>query len=433
MPSSSWPVGTGDREDSVVASSPPEESARAIEGDLPVLQVAVVGIDLDSTSIDALEAVAREVTPEWIERVWSTIPGTEEVAVLRTCHRVELVLLIRSAEAIRSWQDVVPGPPDAWSLRRDRAAVLHLHRVSAGLESLAVGEREVREQVRRAIPTVRSRYPRPVLREVLASAVAAAATTSPHVPAPRSIAAIAATRLLEEVARPFPRVVVIGAGVVGRQLAEALGSYARVTLLYRSAPPTEEFLRSTGARAASVDDLAKEIPLSDAVVTAAKSAGRILRVDDLGDPPRPLLIIDLGVPRNVDPAVRTHPRVRLLDLEDLRSDTVRSDDMGPLELRVAELAERSWLRLERALLEPWIDALWRHGEAVRSSELATALPFLGPLTAEQQTAVERLTRRLVKNLLRSPAERVRALPSGPEGDRMRRFVLELYRADPDAP
>jgi glutamyl-tRNA reductase len=421
------------REDPVVASNSREESTRSIEGDLPVLQVAIVGIDLDSTSIDNLETVAREVTPEWVERVWSTTPGTEEVAVLRTCHRVELVLLVRSPEAIGSWQDVLPGPPGAWSLRRDREAVLHLHRVSAGLESLAVGEREVREQVRRAVHTVRSRYPRPVLREVLTSAVEAAATTSPHVPAPRSIAAIAASRLLEEVARPFPRVVVIGAGVVGRQLAEALGSYARVTLLYRSAPPAEEFLRSTGARAASVDHLAEEIPLSDVVVTAAKSAGRILRVDDLGDPPGPLLIIDLGVPRNVDPGVRTHPRVRLLDLEDLRSDTTRPADIGPLELRVAELAQRSWLRLERALLEPWVDALWRHGEAVRSSELATALPFLGPLTSEQQEAVERLTRRLVTSLLRGPAERVRALPSGPEGDRLRRFALELYHIDPDAP
>ncbi|MGD0718245.1 MAG: hypothetical protein ABSA15_01490, partial [Thermoplasmata archaeon] len=60
------------REDPVVASNSREESTRSIEGDLPVLQVAIVGIDLDSTSIDNLETVAREVTPEWVERVWST-------------------------------------------------------------------------------------------------------------------------------------------------------------------------------------------------------------------------------------------------------------------------------------------------------------------------------------------------------------------------
>lgn len=393
--------------------------------------MAVLGVSLNRASIDELEAVACAVSPDWVERTWSSIAGTEEVGVLRTCHRVELVVLARTPEATRRWQESLPGSSAPWTVRMGGEALLHLYRVSAGLESLAVGEREVREQVRRAAHGVRSRYPRPVLRQVLNSAVEAAETIAPDVPPHRSIAAVAATRLLEELARPFPRVVVVGSGVVGRQLAEALASYARVTLLYRSTPPPEEFLRATGARAASIDHLAQEIRLSDAVVTAAKSGGRIIGLADLGRPNGPVLLIDLGVPRNVDPEVRRDPRIRLLDLEDLRAGAPEAGATASLEREVAEHAHRRWLSLERTLLEPWVDAVWRRGEAIRTAELETAEPYLGGLTAEQRVAVDRMTRRLVAQLLRDPARRVRELPPGIEADRLRRFALELYGIDPN--
>lgn len=431
MPSRSRSIGTRNRGPAPPRSKPAEDRPTPLEHDGSSLQVVVLGMSLGRASIDELERVGRTITPEWIDGAWSSVPGTEEVGVLRTCHRVELIVLVRTPDATRRWQELLPGSSTAWSVRLGPEAVLHLYRVSAGLESLAVGEREVRQQVRRAAHGVRSRYPRPVLRAVLNSAVEAAETVAPDVPPHRSIAAVAATRLLEEVARPFPRVVVVGAGVVGRQLAEALASYARVTLLYRSAPPSEDFLRATGARAASVDHLAQEIRLSDAVVTAAKSGGRIIGPADLGDPTGPLLLIDLGVPRNVEPAVRGDPRIRLLDLEDLRAGVVGGGETDELEGHVADRAQESWARLERTLLEPWVDALWRHGEMIRTAELDTADRFLGALTPEQRTAVDRMTRRLVVQLLCEPAERVRELPSGAEADRLRRFALELYRIGPD--
>lgn len=431
MPTSHRSIGVVDRADAPARADRAEGRLEEPAAGPSLLQVAVLGISLDRASIDELEEVARALPPEWIDRAWSSIPGTEEVGMLRTCHRVELIALVRSPEAVRHWQELLPGPPASWSVRFGEDAVLHLHRISAGLESLAIGEREVREQVRRAAHGIRSRHPRPVLREVLNSSVMAAEATAPEVPAHRSIAAVAATRLLEEVARPFPRVVVVGAGVVGRQLAEALASYARVTLLYRSTPPSEDFLRSTGARAARVDHLRAEIQLSDAVVTAAKSGGRIIGLDDMGDPPGPLLVIDLGVPRNVDPVVRGDPRIRLLDLEDLRVGAPVEDGTGVLAQRVADLAHASWARLEHTLLEPWVDALWRHGEALRVAEVETATPFLGSLTPQQRTAIDRLTRRLVAQLLHDPAERVRELPPGSDADCLRRFALELYGIDPD--
>jgi len=133
----------------------------------------------------------------------------------------------------------------------------------------------------------------------------------------------------------------------------------------------------------------------------------------------------------VDPQVRADPRIRLLDLEDLRIGAVGGGEIDTLERHVADRARASWVELERTLLGPWIDAVWRHGEAIRTAELETADRFLGSLTSEQRMAVDRMTRRLVAQLLREPTERVRELPPGAEADRLRRFALALYRIDPD--
>ncbi|MGI0151309.1 MAG: hypothetical protein ACREC5_05180, partial [Thermoplasmata archaeon] len=317
-------------------------------------------------------------------------------------------------------------------LHEGREAVHHLFRVAAGRESLAIGEVEVREQVRAAQGSIRSRHPRPVLREVLEGAVDAAERIASSLPASRSIASVAAGRLLELVDRPQPVLLVVGSGLVGRQVAEALAPHARVTIVFHERPPEAEFLRATGARAVRLDHLAEELAGADGVVTAAKFGDRGLRTSDLPSD-RPMVLIDLGVPRNIDPGVRELPAVRLVDLEELharRSGVPEADDR---DARVEELAGRFSDRFERRLLEPWIGAIRRAAESARRVEFARAREFLGWLDPNQEIAVERLTQRLVARLLLPSLERIRELPPGPEGDLRRRLALELLRPDPADP
>jgi glutamyl-tRNA reductase len=406
----------------------PGSAARDHPGVVP-LSLFGLEFSLETASLDALEAVTRAVTPALVSDWFSRFSGTEEVALLSTCHRVELTLLVRFPEERDKWQDVLPGKRSSWTAREGREAVHHLFRVAAGRESLAVGEAEVRDQVRTAAGSVLSRYPRRFLRDLFVRAAEAAGERVPSVPAPTSIASIAARRLLELVGRPCPRVLVIGSGTVGRQVTEHLAFGARVTLVYHQRPPADEFLAATGARAVPLPRLREELTTTDAIVTAAKFGSHGLRAPDLPRDQR-LVLVDLGVPRNIDPSVRELPNARLVDLEELHAFRGRSTGPDDQDRRVEELADRCSDTLEASLLEPWIGAFRRAAEDLRRSEIANARPFLGTLDPSQELAIERLTRRLVGRLLQSPTERIRSLPPGPEGDRMRRFATELL--DPDS-
>ena len=361
----------------------------------------------------------------WVEERFRRWSDTEEVTRLATCHRVELYLVVRNEKEPLRWRADLPGRPEMWKVRSERSVVHHLFHVASGRGSLAIGEREIRTQVRAAGHTTRSRDPRPVLRELFEAAAEAADETAPSVPADRSVAAVAVDRIFELSEGSNPEVLVLGAGVVGRQVTELLAPAARVTIAYRHRSPDAEFLLRTGARAVPFDAVRGELPHSDVVVAATKSGKGVVGPMDLS-PTRPVLLVDLGVPRNVDPVVRSLPGVRLVDLSDLR-EAVRGLPGVPEDPRLRGLADRFADRWEIRALEPWIDDLRRRAEELRRSEVDVARSFLGPLTPEQEVAVERMTRRIVARLLQGTTERLRALPPGKEADRLRRFALDLLR------
>ncbi len=406
-------------------SSPP---ARGLSEPSDPVPLSLFGFEcsLDHVSLDTLEGVTRTVTREIIQRGYDRSAGTQEVALLSTCHRVELVVLAPGSQEREWWQEVLPGPRNFWRIREGREVVTHLFRVAAGLESLATGETEVSSQVQKAGRSVLSRHPRPILREAFQGAASVATDLATHGPARASIAAIGVARLRELMARPSPRVLVVGSGTVGREVVRCLAPFAKTTLLFHAHPPDPAFLTATGAEAAPLERLRAELATADAVVTAAKFGDRGLRAGDL---PRdhPLLLLDLGMPRNVDPAVRGLPNVRLIDLEELHGSSKPAAATPLPPGRVEELARRFYDDLETLLWEPWVNAVLRAAETTRRTELAVARPFLGQLTPEQEAAIERLTRRLVSRLVLPPVERIRSLPRNPAGDRIRRDALELLR------
>lgn len=413
-------------------SSVLENSIEAPEARPTPLSLFGLEFSLDTASLDSLEEVARAVDRARVSEWFSRFFGTEEVALLSTCHRVELVGLARFPDEVDRWREVLPGSRSSWRVRAGREVVTHLFRVASGRKSLALGEAEVRHQVRAAGSHVESRHPRPVLRTLFLEAARAAQEVTPAESAPRSIASIAAARLLELVSEPRPHVVVVGAGTVGRQVVENLAPYARLTVVFHRWPPDEEFLRAAGAQAVGLDRLQEAIAVSDAVVTAAKFGNHGLHVFDLPRD-RPLVLVDLGLPRNIEPAVRQLSNVRLVDLEELHSLPESWASSDGCDGSVDELADRFSERLDRLLLEPWVEAFRRAAEEVRRSELANARPFLGNLNAAQEHAIDLLTQRLVTRLLRSPTERLRSLPAGPEGDRQRRAALDLLKPDSTDP
>ena len=408
------------------ASTPPETASRDPEDGEPTPR-HLLGFEcsLETASLDQLDRLHRTLDDRWVEERFRRSPETEEVTRLATCHRVEIYLIVRSEGEPLRWRRELPGDPAIWRVRSGRELVRHLYRVANGRDSLALGEREIRFQVRAAGHATRSRDPRPFLPELFEEAAAAADELSPSVPPEQSVASIAVAHLVKLTHQVNPRALVIGAGTVGRQVTEQLAPSAQVTIAYRHRSPDEEFLQRTGARAVPFDALRPELAMADVVVTATKSGRGFLGPSDLA-PARPVLLVDLGVPRNIDPAVRDLPYVRLVDLEELRAVS-RIDPVPPEDPRLTALADQSAEWWESRALEPWVDELRRRAEELRRAEVELARSFLGPLRPEQEVAVERLTRRIVARLLIGSTEKLRSLPPGAEADRLRRFALELLR------
>ncbi len=428
MPATSLPLAVADRGGTASGVEPADSPGAA---ELSPLLLAGFEFSLRTSSLDALDSLARTVGPEWVADGFERIAETEEAALVATCSRRELLLVVRTPAALSAWRERLEATGPPWQERSGRDVTGHLFQVAAGRESMVVGEREVRAQVRAAGHATLSRHRRRLLRDLFDAATDAADRIAPTVPSSCSIAAVAATKVLELTGRPFPRVLVVGSGAVGRAVTELLAPSARVTIAYRTSPPAEEFLRTTGARAVRAAGLAAEVALSDAVVTATKSGERTLGPSDL-PPGRSVLLVDVGMPRNIDPGVRAVPGVRLLDLEDLRSDLRRPSD-GREEQLLAAAADEEFARFASAAFEPWVAQLRRNAEFARRAELESARSHLGVLAPEQLAAVDRLTRRLTERLLQAPTQRLRGAPPGAEGDLLRRLALELWRPAASGP
>ena len=405
----------------------------AVPADAPHPARAVVGFEcsLDTTSADVLETVVRAVSRETVDRWADELPGTTEVALLSTCHRLEVYLVARGAAPRLAWRDRLPGPASIWTVREGAEAIHHLFRVAAGRESSALGETEVRGQVLSAGRAAIVHGPRPILRELFQAAASAAEEVAGGLAPGASIASIAAGLLRERIASANPRVLVVGTGVVGRQVARDLSPFARVTVLYHLHPPDPGFLRAEGVEALPISRLVDAARDADAIVTAAKLGDRGLRPDHL-PPDRPLLLVDLGMPRNIDPAVRALPQVRLIDLEELRARARVAARPDRVDGAIRDRAAACAARLATDLDLDWVDARLRSVESTRQAEVETARAFLGPLDPAQAAAVDRLTRRLVARLVVPPLDRIRTLPPGPEGDLRRTIARELLGvSDPE--
>jgi glutamyl-tRNA reductase len=410
----------GDALDTAPSRSEPQKP-------LEPLDLTAFGLSLSETPLPVLEEYVGAFSNDVVRSLFSRTPGIRELCILRTCQRVELFVLV--APGATEEVSVVLGDVE-WRAWRGIEAVRHLYRVVCGLESVAIGEQEVRAQLSDSAGRVLSRHPRPVLKRLLRQACADAETLSSSVKN-CSVAALGVSKLLEEIGQPFPRVLIVGSGAVGRQVAELLAPSARVTLLYRRKPPTQDFLRATGARCAPIECLGAELQLSDAVITAAKSGGRLIGWDQIGSRAHPLLIIDLGVPRNVDPSIRRFTNVRLWDISELGRPNGYHELLTELTPRVDRRAIEIWAELSAELWEPAVAEIWRAAETLRRKELALGQGFLKSLTCEQRRAVDVLTKRLVRKLFREPTSRFRQLAK--EESELPYRLLELLTPGSDRP
>ena len=393
-----------------------------------MMRLVLVGTSHHRAPVELRERVALE-GEQARELAARLAEGGHEVVCLSTCNRTELYLAAADAEqaerdAVAALAALEPEVEHALYRLRDQAAALHLFRVAAGLDSLVPGEGEILGQVRVAheLGATGSLLDR-VFRQALHSGRKVRAQTAIG-ESPASVSSAAAA-LAEQVFGDLHgrSILLLGAGKVSGQAARNLSSRgAEIAFAANSKTEPadiEELL-------AAVDVVIASTSSRDFVLDAA-TVGRALA----GRRGRPLLLVDLAVPRDLDPEIHDLDGCYLYDIDDLEmivADTLtgRRKEAERAESLVAAEAEKfhEW----HAALDvvPAIASLRARAEEIREAELRKADALLGRLDESQRKAVESITAQIVNKLLHLPTVRMKQAAAAADGVLYAEAVRHLF-------
>jgi glutamyl-tRNA reductase len=419
--------------------------------------VLVVGANHRSAPLELLErlAVDGERRPKALAGLCD-LEDVHEAVVLSTCNRVEVYTAVSrfhgAAAEVRRFLAELGGlavgefADHLYDYYEERA-VQHLFAVAAGIDSMVVGEAQILGQVREAFQAAQAeRSAGPVLSALFARAIKVgrrARSETAIGAAQRSVVSVglrvAAGQLGDLAGR---RALLVGAGslarLAGRSLREA--GAGELVVANRTAATGAALARELGGRAVPLEGVADELAAADLAVAATAGPAPTVTAATVAaamagrSRPAPLVLLDLGVPRDVEPEVRGTPGVVLADLDALRA--VLETDEGPrreVERVRALIARETRAYLEgrrEARLAPTIRALRARAEQVRQQELARAATRLAGLDDRQRAAVDAVTRALVNKLLHDPMVRGKSLAARPDGDLYVAALRELYGLDP---
>jgi glutamyl-tRNA reductase len=422
--------------------------------------VFVVGANFRSAPLELLErlAVDAERRPKALAGLLD-LEHVHEAAVLSTCNRVEVYAAISrfhgAAGEVRSFLAGVGGlaldelADHLYDYYEERA-VRHLFAVAAGVDSMVVGEAQILGQVREAFAAAQAeRSVGPVLSALFTRAIKVGRRARSETGIGAGMAStvtvglrVAAGQLGDLAGR---RVLLVGAGGLARLAGRAVREAGAGELVVANRTPATgaALARELGGRAVPLERVEDELASAGLVVaatagttptvTAAAVSGAIVRRAASGAP-GPLVVLDLGVPRDVEPEVRELPGVVLADLDALRA-VLETDDgprqeVGRVRSLIAQETAAFMGGQREARLAPTIRALRVRAERVRQQELAKASTRLAGLDERQRAAVEAVTRGLVNKLLHDPMVRGKALAARPDGDLYVAALRELYALDP---
>lgn len=380
-----------------------------------------------------------------------------EAVVLSTCNRIEVYAeaeRFHGAYAdIRNFlADISYLPPEDFSDRLyahyDADATSHLFSVISGIDSAVLGENEIQGQVRRAWETARSEGAAgAILNLLFRHAIEAGKRARTETGIGRNITSMSQAAVAMATGRlgtlEDRRVLVIGAGEMGEGMTTALvdAGASDVRVANRTAKRAQELAGRVGGVAVRLLDLPDHLAEVDVVLTSTGAESLVIEDGDLEPimderPDRPLLIVDIAVPRDVAPAVGSLDGITLLDMDDLRAFA----DAGVVErrrevARAEALLEEEIERFREATtareVAPSIVALRRKVETMRAAEVdrfRRKNGHLGPVATE---AAEALTKSLVAKLLHEPTVALKESSGSPRADRLLIALDDLFDLDAD--
>jgi len=405
------------------------------------VSLLAVGVSHKTAPVALLERFA--MAAEERVKALHELVGSDHVSealVLATCNRIEVfaevekfhggvadVSRVLARQAGATVEELSPYV----TVHYEDQAVAHLFTVASGLDSMVVGETQVLGQLRAAYAAAREegtvgRALHPVAQRALR--VGKRVHTETGIDrAGASLVSVALDRAEDRIGSlQGRRVLVVGAGSMGALSATTLARRgADVVVSSRTAASAERLALAVGGRASELGRLADELAVADVLVTCTGATGLVVTTEVVttalaGRNGRPLVIVDLALPRDVEPGVVGLPGVHVVDLAYLQSErtaataaSVAADDVAAARALIE--AETALLRAERQAAEvaPTVSALRSQAAEVVDAELLRLSTRLPDLDARARAEIARTVRRVVDKLLHEPTVRVKELAATP--------------------
>ncbi len=418
------------------------------------MSLALVGLSHRTAPVEVRERLAFPGGEAARALASLRIGGIEQAVLLATCNRTELYLnpqrekeLAHAEAFLEQSAGSLPGPLGRYLYRRAGDDVaLHLFRVAAGLDSMVLGEAEVQGQVREAYQRSAEADPAmtdTVLNRLFQTALSVGGRVRSETSVGEGTASVASVAV--ELSRKIfgdlhcKRILVLGAGETAERVVSSLAreGVEGVMVANRTYERAVDLAQRLHGRAVRIDEITRALTECDIVLTSTSAphpliTRAILADAHQGDFRRPLLMVDIAIPRDIEPEVGTLPDVFLYNVDDLQrildeSLDRRREAAAVAEALVAGEAEAfgSWHRSLAAV--PAIRALREHGEQLRARELERLLERMPDLTVEDRAQIEAFSHRLLNQLLHEPTARLREAAEDGRTDRILtavRFLAE---------
>ncbi len=417
------------------------------------MPVVVIGLNHRTVPLELLErvSVSSDRLPKVLHDLCSR-PNVSEAVVLSTCNRTEVYAVAeRFHGAYQDVRDVLSElshlAPEDFSHHLysafDDEAVAHLFSVASGLESAVLGETEILGQVKaawehaKAEGAARTTCNR-LFRHALEVGKRARTDTaiSRHT---TSVSQAAVAMAVDQLGSLDGRsVLVVGAGEMGEGMALGLRDRgaADVMVANRTSSRAAELARRVGGKTIALVDVPEALVTADVLLTSTGSSHVLFTADDLAGVMaerggRPLLVVDIAVPRDVDGAAAVVPGITLLDLDDLREFAARGvagrqSETAEVRRIVADEVDRYLDEATARTVAPLVAELRERAEAVRASEVERLAGRLSGASEREREAVEAITRGVLAKLLHEPTVRLKEAAGTPRGERYAEALRELF-------
>jgi len=419
------------------------------------MQIHAVGVNHSTTPIEIREKLA--VSSDHLSNALSLLQKyVSQGLILSTCNRIEVYYVTDSGyssqqgiEFLKAWANIsdIDLSPYLYCYQNE-AAVKHLFCVASGLGSMIIGEFEILGQVKQSLEEGnKARMVGHPLRNLFHHALRVGRQVREKTGISRNALSVSSVAV-ELAAKAIGdlttcKALVIGTGEAGRLVAKALKErgIAQITTTSRSYEKASALATALGGNSVDIGSLGQELTTCDIAISCTGAPHVILDLKTLENAMsarsnRPLAIIDIAVPRDVEPEVKRIGNVFLYDIDDFthlselnrkQRETEIHNAMEIVEFEVKKFT--SWWRAIE--MKPVISSLVRKADSIRQTQLDMTLKKLRQLSVEEQESLEAMTEAIVQKILHDPIQHLKK--DAHKRDDYITLVTELFQLDRDEP